>query len=395
MSIVIRKRDDAWLDNGILEIAEMLVNIKNYDADCVDFKIFPDRLEIDVKNMDKLNDYFTREIQNQLNSHIFIKVDDKKGREKKVIKDHILLQYGSKVDGENTVGERLFSPDESEQIVRAFLSQDTDIKKKQLCVLCGEEYDSSIVSKLKLNQLKQAVHPLATKNSAISHIRTDVSTEGYEKGSNSSNYSNICINCYMLGIMQSANAGNIYNTDPAKERAYTFMPYINNLEEAWEFRNKYINGVLTSTRRYSNIKLPEGKDVDFRGKYSLFLLFLEKVADIEEPDSGEIDIFELITLKKDIKKFKDWYQLESNTGKLKNPGVNTIRILDSVYDLIFVQEVRPYLDVIRNAWFQGEYDISHERKEEMAQSFIKDEFDKFALAFKPYKGEGIKLKKTS
>lgn len=395
MNVTINKRGDTWLDNGILEIAEMLSNIKNYDDSCVDFQILPDRLEIEIKNREKLTDYFTREIQNQLNNHIFIKVDDKKGGEKIVIRDHMLLQYGTKVNGVNTVGERLFSSNESKAIVEAFFAQTISDKKKQTCVLCGEEYDSSVTSKLKSNNLKQAVHPLATKNSAISHIRTDVTKDGYEKNSNASNYTNICINCYIMGVMQSANAGTIYSIDVSKEKAYTFMPCINNLKEAFEFRNKYINGVLTSTKRYSNIKLPEGREVDFRGKYSMFLLFLEKIAEIEEAEkenSEEIGIFELLTLKEDIKKFKDWYQLETNTGKLKNPSVNTVKILDNVYELIFTEEIKPFIDIISNTWFNGDYDTSYARKEEMAEAFIDDDYHKFALSFRPSKGEGIRLK---
>ena len=395
MKLIIKQRNDVWLDNGILEMAEMINNIKLYDDNCIDYEMNTDRLSINIKDSTKFIDYLCREIQNQLKSNIFVLVDDDNGGEKNVIKDHVLLQYGSKVDGVNTVGERLFSPKESRDMVEAFVNQQIIDKKAQVCVLCGEKYNPSVSSKLKVNILKQAVHPLATKNSAISHIRTEITNEGIEKGSSTPNFSNVCLNCYMLGVMQYANSGTIYYTDTSQKKSYMFMPYINDLKEAFDFRNSYINAVLTSTRRYSNLKFPEGSAVNFKGKYSLFLLFLEKVADIDENDKtgmDDMDIFQLLNAKAEIKKFKDWYQIEANTGKLKNPCANTVRILDSVYELIFDEGIKPYLEVIKNIWFQGEYDESVIRKEKMSDSFINDDFHEFALAFKPYKGNGIIVK---
>lgn len=395
LKIVITKRDDPWLDNGILELAEMFRNIKIYDDKCIDFEVLSDRLCIKVYDKEKLIEYFTREIQNQLTNYIFIKVDDKNGGEKNVIKDHILLQYGSNLDGKNTISERLFSPKESKGIVSAFVNQELSDKKAQICVLCGEKYNASTASKLKINTLKQAVHPLTTKNSAVSHIRTEITKDSLEKGTDSEYYKNICINCYLLGVMQYANTGTIFYSDMSLKRSYMFMPYINNLKDAWEFRNRYINRVLTSTKRYSNLKFSGGKELDYKGKNSLFLLFLEKLAGIEDTKdniSQDLDIFEILEVKEDIKKFKNWYQLEVNTGKLKNPAVNTVKVLDNVYNVIFTEEVQPYIDVIKNTWFKGDYDTSYERKEMMAQAFVNDDFNKFVLAFKPSKGEAIRLK---
>jgi len=181
MALILSKRNDVWLDNGILQVYSMIKNIMFRYEDIVKCRLEADSLIVDIMDEDKFKELFTQQIFLQLDN-ILLKVQDEKGIEKRVIKEHVLLQYGKKVDGQNTVGEKLFDIGQTSEIVKAFINQKCDSKKKQTCLLCGQEYDSSIINKLKINTIKQAVYPLSTKNSAISHIRTVVEDDGYESG---------------------------------------------------------------------------------------------------------------------------------------------------------------------------------------------------------------------
>lgn len=396
MEFQLKKRGDFWLDLGITHLYYMLQMIENR-VDRVVLTRWGDNNEliIDISNYEKFISLLSQEIEVAKEQFMFYKKkDEQKGREVFVRKMAIPLQNAKNdSDGNAVLKEKMFNAEKRNNILQlVFNKEEIAPKSQRQCVICEGSFDYKAASKLKINELKLSVHPLATKNTAISHIRTIREGE-IEKETNREYLKNVCPTCYMLGTLQYSHFATIYHTDSSNDQAYLIFPEINELSQAYQMMKTFFSS-LDPTDSHNNVKI-NGK-VFSAGLYGTLLAFFEKMNDFYVTEGEEWFSFGTVQ-----KIFPRWLTIKIGTGQLKNPNLFQLPLMSHL-NIIFEKQRLPLVSGLLNQlWVKNrdkkdqqektDYDATKTFREMWSEGIFQNRYSRLADASKRFYKKGITL----
>lgn len=376
MELELLIKNNAWYDNGLLTFYFMVKAISNRSD--VETELTEGSIKVNIPNRKNFVEELDTEIREN-RSNLVINEETDKGAQKEVKKDFIIPQEDKKINGRVALKEILFQDNKRKEFLeKCFEILDKNENGKRNCVVCGRNYSvrgSEIRSKLKL---KQTVYPFATKIKSLSGIRT-YKNEKYLKFSKTY-HDNICPLCYITGVLNWLNPSIIYRTfiETNKGYSFAFIPKSNNLEKLRNFQETYKN-VLNNDERYCNVRIHPGEPEteNTPGKFSTLLAFYDKF--IENTDTFDIDF--------------DWEVLRIPLGNVKNIkkfDISIERGLLEVLQEVIQENTETYEDFVKQVNFfkdnSVDWDITGEIREELAKSFLNDNFKKFAQSMIPRRG---------
>jgi len=349
---------DPWMDNGLVNLHSMLKDIPSCRTDLGD-----DGLTLSIEDKDAFIKELSKTIKARMNSIAFYYTKDKKTGEKRNIKKrHILIQYGSKVEGKNVLKEKILS--DTENRVRQIFQE--ELKGSKICVLCNREYSK------KVDNLKQSVHPTTTKIRSLSGVRQK---REY--------YDNLCSLCYLIGSLEWLDEGLIYLNLPGKN-SFAFLPIMKDLKSLSKFKAYFVGRFTNSADPFSNLS-PERGFVE--GEYSVILCFYEK-------------FFERVWLKEEVENYEEAEKVETCTDwirlkfppervKMKNVKVSSLKIpeniLNSIYELTKDDKL-VYSSFVHNLFFSSGRRAGGNLRENVARGMLEDDFRRFSSGLLPRKG---------
>jgi len=357
---------DPWLDNGIENLYRILKNLESCEIKLEDYS-----LVFKIKNKQKFIEELTRELLNKRQNLIVIDKDKKLGVSKEFKKDYILIQEERKIDGKVVLKEDIYKPEKIQEVVPKIFNLN---EGKNICILCGRQYDKSV------KKLQQANYPFVTKIASLSGVRS------YKDGKSLSlkeYYDNLCPLCYFIGILEWTDEVIIYRTFPG-EKSFVFLPYFENLKYLHNFKKFCLySGILNNSERYSNIKInPTLPDVEHTpGEYSTLLCFYEKFVDNA---TNEIPA-------------KNWVVLHIPFGAVKIIKIDSISIDEGILGVIRKLKdneklERIYSDLMRKIFFYSQnknttdWEITRELQENLSKYFLLNDFRNFTNSLLPRKG---------
>jgi len=311
----------------------------------------------------------------------FYKKDKDTGIKRNVKKKHILLQYGSAVKGKNVLKEKIYSDTEN-RLKEIF---EEEIKGSKVCVLCDREYSK------KVDNLKQAIYPIATKIKSLSGVR--------EKREY---YDNLCPLCYLVGSMEWLDEGLIYLNLPGKnEDSFVFLPKMRNLVSLNNFKTYFVDTskIVDSRDSVSNLRPEKGFT---EGEYTTLLYFYEKFFDrvwfMEKVDNYVVQEKEEIC--------SDWVYMKVPSGIVKNVKVSSLKVSDSIlrsiYELTKIDKL-VYSGFVNKLFFSPKKkirgkiinQINSKIRESVAEGILKDDFGRFTSTLLPRKGGNVVFTKEA
>ena len=383
MKIEINKYGDVWFDNGLTNFYSILKRIGRNDSGNLfdELNLTPFGLAYSVKD-DKMKEFLQRlskYISESLRPAIIVKGKDKKGIEKEFKKDFVLIQR-KKINGVVILKEKIFQNGQTEKELKEIYSNLTEGKNR--CFLCGRSFKKPI------KKLQQASYPFVTKIKSLSGIRSGPGTKLKEYESA------YCPQCYLIGILEWLDGSIIYNVVYDKSKSVLILPYSDDLNKLYELK-RILDRLLNNTSRTCNIRREQGKDdvIHPEGKFATFVSFYEMFL-LNIPDLfGAYDL-------------SNWYIMESGLKNVKNPKLHKLNVQPPVVSLIKNLlkdcEVRFYRDFVMMFYaFKKKKDsnnirnLEKELKEKLCESFVNDDFEKFASCFVPSRGTNIGLKKEA
>jgi len=350
---------DPWMDNGLVNLHSILKDIPSCRTDLGD-----DGLTLSIEDKDDFIKELSKTIKARMNSIAFYYTKDKNTGEKRNIKKrHILIQYGSKVEGKNVLKEKILS--DTENRVRQIFQE--EMKGSKICVLCNREYSK------KVDNLKQSVHPTATKIRSLSGVRQK---REY--------YDNLCPLCYLIGSLEWLDKGLVYLNLPGKnEDSFAFLPVMKDLRILSEFKTYFVDQFTNPADPFSNLS-PERGFVE--GEYSVMLCFYEKFFErvwLKE----EVENYDLASEKVEI--CTDWMRLKIPSGIVKNVKIFSLKIpkniLKSIYELAKDDKL-VYSSFVHNLFFSSSRRAGGDLRENVARGMLEDDFRRFSSGLLPRKG---------
>ncbi|WP_018153319.1 hypothetical protein [Methanothermococcus thermolithotrophicus] len=361
MELEFKKCDDFWIDNGIENLYHIFRNMGYYP------EIKPDKITVQLDDIDNFIKDFASEIEQLKNEKLLIEVKDKKGIKKRVKKDYILIQYGSKdKNGVNTLKEKIYlnPKDELTKIFKLITTKPKNSKSGKVCLCCGGEFSKEY------QNMKQASYPMTTKIKSLGGIR-----------GNAENYKEICPKCYLTGILEWTDD---YLYKYMGDKAYMFIPYINDLVKLSKFKERYRGaGILKNSDRYCNI----GGNRDIYGRYSVLLKFYEYLID---------------NAKLNENPNVEWYIINIPSGTVKNIKVDKFEMLGEIFEVMrtIIGELDGdllYGDFLNKIYVRDnekkkpDFDKSNALREKISEAFLTNNFRKFAKCFIPKNSYDIVL----
>lgn len=356
----------------------------------IDTQVEPDGISINVRGKQAVVHALKQRIRSKRDTVIFRQIRDKKGLERNIRVDYVLLPYGKQVDGRNVVVERFYDEKEMNRYLRAAITHEGG---SRTCVLCNKSFERN------LDELKQGVYPLATKNRALSGIRRKSDYIG-----------ELCATCFVIGVLEWTDDGLPYRCGLG-DHSIVLFPQFSSFKDLVQFKgvSRQILGVGDLT---SNIKVSplEVADSYTGGEHSSLLLFIEQlIKRLLKQKTGGTVLEE--ALKRTI--CKDWVCLKIPSGIVKDVKCSSIKIDDTVIDIAssvtkllqedkkeIVAEPGIYSDIIakldirpepgRPLSFDRLQELRFQSRELLAQSFLKGDLHSFVDPFLPRRGIYIK-----
>ncbi len=359
MELQFKKCNDFWIDNGVENLYNIFSKMSQYCSE-VKSEIKPDKVIVQFDDIDKFVAELAREIEKLKYERVLIEVKDKKGIKKRVIKEHVIIQYGSGNNGENTLKEKIYltPKDELTKIFNLITAKLKNSKSNNICLCCGDEFSKNY------QNMKQASYPMATKIKSLGGVR-----------GNSEYYKEICPKCYLVGILEWVDNGYIYWTK--NTLSYVIIPYNFDLIKLNKFKDRY-RKFLNNSDRYCNI----GENKEIYGKYSALLKFYEYLID-------NTKLTENPNIEWNIIKIPD-----NRPKKPKNIKVDKFKMFGEIFNVmkIIIEELDGdsiYGDFLNEIYIKEDektkfnWDKTNELREKVSEAFLNNNFRKFVKCFIP------------
>ena len=355
---------DVWMDNALENFYRVLKKIDNEDFNVA---LSNDKLIFEFNDFEKFKNALVQQIKHKYRNMIVIGEDKKAKVPKEIKKDFILLQEGKKEYGAVKLKEDVFDWNKLPKI----LDELKESKKgNKICIMCGGRYKKNYT-------LKQAIYPFVTKNKSLSGIRTIKSLPEYHK--------NLCLMCYLLGVLEWTDEGLIYHTSSKENKTFLFLPIFESLTKLNKFKEETLHaGILNISGRYGNLlKKPNSDDFEETfGEYTTLLAFYEKF---------------IFNVKMSEVLCNNWGVLHIPLGKVKNVKFETINVDKGILEVISKLIENGYLiytNMIKGIYFKKktnkgfvtDWNITTEIKENLAKSLLIDDFRTFSKQLMPRKG---------
>jgi len=376
MKVEILRYNDVWFDNGLIVFSNILDEIEE-EYELSENSLTPLQLNYEYGDEEKFTKNLSIHIKGLI-QNIIIDTEDKVTKERKQVKkDFVLIQEKKKIGGKVAFKENIFSEDKTDSVIQEVFTNLKGDKKK--CFLCGRSFKSNY------KNLQQASYPFVTKIRSLSGIRSgeDLKLSEYIK--------DYCPQCYLLGVLAWVDSTLIYRTIPG-HKSILILPNMEDLTMLKKLKQSYLNQ-LNNNNRYGNIRI----DIDKRetentpDKYSTLVSFYENFIRYTEPNLN----------------CQNWYIIEIPlSGSVKNPKYFNVffdnRIVNVLTKLIRKDDpMLFYRGFIKETYFfnndtkKGLRNFDYEKilQEGFCQSFINDDFSKFARYFLPLQGGHIGLTK--
>jgi len=377
-------RKDAWVDNGLELLGQLVEDIQRQHPQVVRVRWEPEALEVDVHDERRFVELLDDALRQQIASTVFYTAE-KKGERRSVMKPFV---------GFNQQPPKQHPPVFQEakrlEFLREVFSAPAPQKhgEPQGCPLCGEPIVGDG------ENLTLSVYPFVTKIRALSGTRS----RWRGKGLNGfTPYLTVCSRCYFLGSLVWADDALLYLCDigGTEGTAVILLPAppagsLSRLREVKaSYRPRY--GERRTNVRFKRKPQREGHPEEERevqdGPYSLLLSFLERVMD-ELAEKGEVtDLF--AEVRRRIS--EGWLLLFIPQGRLKNITAHDL-ILDEPVLRLLAQLVEqgnlPYAHCLSEIWVVDDrgkrlQEVVFSLHEQMAKALLTDDFDLFAQAFIP------------
>ncbi len=355
---------DVWMDNALENFYRIL---KRIDSEDFNVKLTREKLIFNFNDFEKFKNELIRQIKHKYKNMIVIGEDKKTGVPKEIKKDFILLQEGKKEGGTVKLKEEVFDWNKLPKILDELKE---GRKGDKICIMCGCRYKKSYT-------LKQAIYPFVTKNRSLSGIRTIKSLPEYHK--------NLCLICYLLGVLEWTDEGIIYYTSLKENKTFLFLPIFEDLTKLNKFKEDTLYaGILNVSGRYGNLLKELNSNVfeEIFGKYTSLLAFYEKF---------------IFNVKESEVLCNTWGILHIPLGKVKNVKFEIINIDKEILKMIGSLIDYGYLiytSMIKGIFFKKktdkgfvtDWDITTEIKENLAKSILTNDFRTFSKQLMPKKG---------
>ena len=360
MDLCVNRFNDYWMDNAI-ENFYCLLSTFDYNSD-INISLNEKSLEI---SCDK--EIFKKvliDIFSEYKQFVCVK-KEKDGVITEYKKDFILIQHKRKEEQIHLNPKIFINPEEE---VSKLVDLFEEGSKK--CVLCGSSF------KRKYSNLTQGSYPFVTKIKSLNGIRSYKDGEYYTfRDYNDS----VCPLCYLIGQLGWLSDKFIYRSFINTNKSYLFLPESSSLEELHEFKSDYF-GLLNNNERWSNIKvsLRNEKGELTNGKFSTLLCFYSRFYLISEeiPDIS-------------------WDIIEIPLGKVKNVKSLEFSFDDEILNIIktFIEEDEDVYNLFNSVLFfvkdSPDWDITNKIRENLSESFLKNDFRNFSRNFLPRNGGRI------
>jgi hypothetical protein len=377
MKITLPIQHDPWLLNGTETLYRLVKNIKGCHAE-----IHQDMVEIDIEEYETFLRTFADTIRSKQDQVIFCIKQDDKGGKRYVMKNYVLIQYG-KAENRNVLKEKIYL-DTDERLTEIFSNLEPG---KRTCILCGRTF------KKKVDNLKQAVHPFATKIRSLSGVRTM-----------RENYDNICPLCYLVGTGEWLDEGIVYRCflgPSGRTYSLVLLPFEMDLKKLNHAKETYITELNSINQQVTNIcrtvstnqgvrSMPtEGENTTILKFFEDFIEKIMKELKIEETEFDRL--FEAV----EETFCKQWSMLIIPSGKVKNVKYKPLILEDEILAL-FVELQRngtkAYTDIIEKLSITKKeggilFDNTNDLREKAAAFIIENNFRKFSRIFLPKKNE--------
>ena len=282
-------------------------------------------------------------------------------------KDFILIQHKRKDEYIHLNPKIFLNPEEE---VSKLVDLFEEGSKK--CILCGSSF------KRKYSNLTQGSYPFATKIKSLNGIRSYKDGEFYSlRDYNDS----VCPLCYLIGQLGWLSDKFIYRSFIKTDKSYLFLPNSNNLKKLHKFKSDYLN-LLNNNERWSNIKVSlQNQNGELtKGKYSTLLCFYSRFYEMYD-----------ISVSDEIKNIS-WDIIEIPLGKVKNVKSIEFSFEDQILNIIkaFIDEDEDVYNLFNSVLFfkkdTVDWDVTDKIKENLSESFLKNDFRSFSRNFIPRSG---------
>jgi hypothetical protein len=356
MELQFRKCNDFWIDNGVENLYNIFSGMSHYCSE-VKSEIKPDKIIVQFDDIDKFVAELAKTVERLKYEKLLIEVEDKAGIKKRVKKEYILIQYGSKDEnGVNTLKEKIYlnPKDELDKIFKLISNKPKNSKSNKVCLCCGDEFSKEY------QNMKQASYPMTTKIKSLGGIR-----------GTAENYKEMCPKCYLAGILEWSDD---YLYKYMGGKSYMFIPYNSNLVKLNEFKDMY-RIFLNNSNRYCNI----GENREIYGKYSALLKFYEYL--IENTKLNENPNVE-------------WHIIDIPNGTVKNIKVDKFEMIGEIFTVmkVVIGELDGdsiYGDFLNKIYIKEDeknkpnWDKTNELREKVSEAFLNNNFRKFVKCFIP------------
>lgn len=374
--ITINQRYDFWMDNAIENLYSLTKQVAQSNPDCVACSVSTNQVQISIFNKERFLRSLSDLVKAKRDSVIFSEIKEQKtGRKRNIKLGYVLLQYGKSRKGKNRVKEKMF--DDRVMLSRLSLAFSPEAGQKT-CILCGSAYQNSV------DNLKQSVFPLATRNAALSGtLRKD------------DYFRSLCPTCYALGVLEWIDDRVLYRSQQKGESivlypSETDLKSLNRIKSlSKNLSQRYINSNVHAVTR-------DRKNVIVSGPYSALLLFLEQTIESlstsgKEPMEDYVQTNILC---------ENWTCVRVPSGIIKNILVEEIGLPAKISALLsnldtfsagHTEALRLYAEVLNYVDLLGSkkgpkhhnFEETLDLRERLAESLIKDDFHRFATLFIP------------
>ena len=332
------------MDNA-LENFYYLLDTFDYNSE-INLSLNENSLQISCEN-EVFEDVLVRIFENH-KQFLCVNVINEEKLVKEVKKDFILIQQNKNTNEGNrevvNLKPKLFENPKEE--VNKLVSLFGEGSNK--CIFCGNFFNK------KYGGLTQAAYPFTTKIKSLNGVRSYKNGEYYSfKEYNNS----VCPLCFLIGQLGWLTDNLIYRT--INNKSFLFLPKLNTIEELNEFKSDY-STLLNN------------------GKFSTLLCFYSKFFLI----SGEMPNV-------------SWDIFEIPLGKLKNVKLIEFSFDDEILNIIktFVDEDEDIFNLFNSILFfnndSKDWNIINEIRENLSESFLKNDFRSFSKNFVLRKGGKI------
>jgi hypothetical protein len=376
MKVTLPIQHDTWMLNGTETLYRLLQDIEGCQA-----RIYNDMVEIDIQDKEAFLRNLADRIESARDLIIFCTKLDDKGQKRYVRKDFVLIQYG-KAGDRNVLREKIYL-ETDRRLAQIF----SDLEPgKRTCVLCGRTY------KRKVDNLKQAVHPFATKIKSLSGVRTM-----------KENFDNICPLCYLVGTVQWLDEGMVYRcfVGPRnRTHSVVLLPFEMDLKKINEAKKRYIEVLNGQNQQVSNImRIGKGeKLLPTEGENTTFLKFFEEFIDRIMKDFKEEELeFDMLFEMVERTFCKQWSMLVIPSGTVKNVKYKPLVLEDETVALLaqlqregtkIYDHILEKISVMKKEKVTA-FDDTNALREDAAEFVIENDFRRFSKIFLPKKNKVV------